>query len=141
MAIRCRAICVFRRGDSILVSFAVDPRSGGCYARVLGGAIEEGERAADAVRREMREELGVEITEPQLLGVLENIFELDGRTWHEIVFVFDADFADAEDRARSALPVNESACIAPATWVPLDAFGDETLPIYPRDVVRLLHGG
>ena len=38
--IRPRAICVFRRGDRILVSFAVDPRTGGRYARTLGGSIE-----------------------------------------------------------------------------------------------------
>ena len=41
--IRPRAICVFRRGDRILVSFAVDPKTGGRYARTIGGAVEFGE--------------------------------------------------------------------------------------------------
>jgi ADP-ribose pyrophosphatase YjhB (NUDIX family) len=138
--IRPRAICVFRRGDRILVSFAIDPRTGGRYARTLGGAIEFGEHAADAIRREMREELGADILNPRLLGVLENIFELQGHRHHEIVFVFDADFADTALYDCVELPVNERACIAPATWVAMDAFGDD-LPIYPRDVIALLRRG
>lgn len=137
--IRPRAICVFRRGDRILVSFAVDPRTGGRYARTLGGAIEFGEHAADAIRREMREELGADILNPRLLGVLENIFELQGHRHHEIIFVFDADFADPTLYDRAALPVIEAACIAPATWVSIDAFGDD-LPIYPRGLIGLLRG-
>ena len=137
-SIRPRAICVFRHGDRILVCFAADPRTGGRYARVLGGAIEFGERAADAIRREIHEELGADIRSPRLLGVLENIFELEGRPWHEIVFVFDAEFTDVSLYDRAGLPVNEAACVAPATWVALDAFGDETLPIYPRGLIDLL---
>jgi ADP-ribose pyrophosphatase YjhB (NUDIX family) len=135
--IRPRAICLFRRGDSILVSFGLDPGTGGQYARTLGGAIEFGERAEDALRREMREELGVEIRDPRLLGVLENIFEIEGRRHHEIIFVFDAALADPALYERTELPVNESACIAPARWMPIAAFGDD-LPIYPRGVIALL---
>ena len=135
--IRPRAICLFRREDSILVAFGLDPRTGGQYARTLGGGIEFGERAEDALRREIREELAADIRDPQLLGVLENIFEIERQRHHEIIFVFDAAFADPALYDRSELPVNESACIAPARWVPIDAFSDE-LPVYPRGVIDLL---
>jgi 8-oxo-dGTP pyrophosphatase MutT (NUDIX family) len=137
-AIRPKAICVFRRGDRILVSFGIDPRTGGRYARALGGAIEFGERAADTIRREIHEELGADIGTPRLLGVLENIFEVEHRHWHEIIFVFDAEFVDATLYERGDLPVNEAACVAPATWVPLDALGDHAMPIYPRGLPDLL---
>ena len=137
--IRPKAICIFSRGDRILVGFAEDPRTGGLYARALGGGIEFGERSDEALRREIREELGAELHDPRLLGVLENIFTLDGKDWHEIVFVFDAVLADESLYDRPSLPVNEAACIAPARWVPLDEFGDDTLPLYPRDLPDLLH--
>ena len=135
--IRPRAICLFRRGDSILVSFGIDPRTGGQYARTLGGAIEFGERAEDAIVREMREELGADIRDPDLLGVLENIFEIEGRQCHEIIFVFDAAFGDPALYDRTELPVKETACIAPARWVRIDQFGDD-LPIYPPGLIDLL---
>ncbi len=136
--IRPRAICLFRRGDRILVSLAVDPRNGGRYARTLGGAIAFGERSEDAIRREIREELGAEIREPRLLGVLENIFTLQTRQYHEIVFVYDAEFADASWYDRGDLPVNEAACVDPARWVPLSALGGDSLPLYPKGLVDLL---
>ena len=136
--IRPRAICLFRRGDRILVSFATDPRTGGVYARTLGGAIEFGERAEDAIRREIREELDADLRAPRLLGVLENIFEIAGQQRHEIIFVFDAEFADATLYDRGELPVNEAACIAPARWVPIDELGDDGMPIYPKQLVTWL---
>jgi 8-oxo-dGTP diphosphatase len=66
--IRPKAVCIFRRGDRILVGFAEDPRTGGLYARALGGGIEFGERSHDALRREIREELGAEILPQAFLG-------------------------------------------------------------------------
>jgi ADP-ribose pyrophosphatase YjhB (NUDIX family) len=120
------------------VSFARDPRNGGRYARTIGGGVEVGERTEQALRREIREELGAEIERPHLLGVLENIFTIEGRQQHEIVFVYDAQFADPSFADRHQMPVNEAACIAPATWVPLSEFGDDTLPLYPRELMMLL---
>ena len=136
--IRPRVVCVFRRADAILVAFALDPRTGGRYARTLGGAVEFGETSEQALRREIREELGAEIAAPRLLGVLENIFTIEGRERHEIVFVYDAQFADPAWHARVEIPVNEDACVTPAVWVPVTSLGDDGVPVYPRDLPRLL---
>jgi 8-oxo-dGTP pyrophosphatase MutT (NUDIX family) len=136
--IRARAICIFRRGDTVLVAFALDPRNGSRYARTLGGAIEFGEHSADALRREIREELGAEIAKPRLLGVLENIFSIEGIDRHELVFVYDAEFADPEWNARTEIPVNEAACVTPASWVPIASLGDDGVPVYPRELPQLL---
>jgi ADP-ribose pyrophosphatase YjhB (NUDIX family) len=136
--IRIRVICVFRRGDTILVSVARDPRNGGRYARTIGGGVHVGERTEEALRREIREELGAEIDRPRLLGVLENIFTIEERQVHEIVFVYDAEFADPAFAERCEIEVNEAACIAPATWVPISALGEDRLPLYPRDLPMLL---
>lgn len=106
--IRPIAICLFRDGHRILVSDGVDPGTGSPYCRPLGGGIEFGERAQDAIVRETREELGAEIREIRLLGVLENLFTLDGQEGHEIVFVFDARFVDESLYALAALPFREA---------------------------------
>ena len=81
------------RDSALLVSEETDP-DGQLFHRPLGGHVEFGEYARDTVYREFREEIGQALTGVRLAGVLENIFEWDGATQHEIVFVFTAAFAD-----------------------------------------------
>ena len=45
---------------------------------VPGGAVQVGEHSADAVRREVREELGIDCTVRQLAFVGEHLFEAHG---------------------------------------------------------------
>ncbi|NIR81563.1 MAG: NUDIX domain-containing protein, partial [Gemmatimonadetes bacterium] len=92
--IRVIAVCVFRKGNRILVGQAYDDVKDEGFFRPLGGSIQAGETAAEAVRREIREELRLEISEPVQLGVLENIFTFRGEPGHEYVVVFDAELAD-----------------------------------------------
>lgn len=92
--IRPIAICLFRDGDRILVSEGFDTVKQTYYYRPLGGGIEYGETSRTAVAREIREELGLETENLQLLGVIENIFIYEGEQGHEIVFVFDGEFSD-----------------------------------------------
>jgi ADP-ribose pyrophosphatase YjhB (NUDIX family) len=86
--IRPLAIAVIRRGGELLVFEAYDSHKREVYHRPLGGEIDFGEPAADAVRRELREELGSDLLDVRRLGVVETIFTYEGEPWHEIVFVF-----------------------------------------------------
>lgn len=138
--IRPKAVCVIRRGDEILVSGAVDSVKGERFYGPLGGGIEFGEYAADAVRRELMEELGAELADVRLLAVVENIFTYEGRPGHEIVFVFLARFADASLYERDELRWTESDGTEwLAEWHPLDYFDEGGPPLYPsglRDLLR-----
>ena len=137
--IRVLAIAVFRAGDRILLARGVDPVSGEAFHRPLGGGVEFGERAADALRREIAEELGAAIEEPRLLGVLENRFEYAGGPRHEIVFVFDARFSDTSLYDRSALPVIEAGTgWEDARWISLQALSDGSERITPDGLLPLL---
>ena len=62
------------RDGRILVGHAYDAVKQDHYCRPLGGGIEFGERGADAIVREIREELGAEIEDVRRLGTLENLF-------------------------------------------------------------------
>lgn len=53
-----------------------------------GGRIETMEASEVALRREMREELGCDITIERLLWVVENFFEYEGKSAHEIGFYY-----------------------------------------------------
>jgi ADP-ribose pyrophosphatase YjhB (NUDIX family) len=54
-----------------------------------GGRVELGEPAADTLRREMQEEIGVEVEVGRLLWLIENFFVYEGKRWHEIAFYFE----------------------------------------------------
>jgi 8-oxo-dGTP pyrophosphatase MutT (NUDIX family) len=53
-----------------------------------GGRAEMGEPAAQTLRREMREELSVEVDVIRPLWIVENFFDFDGRRCHELGFYF-----------------------------------------------------
>jgi 8-oxo-dGTP pyrophosphatase MutT (NUDIX family) len=99
--VRPKVVCVFRRGDELLLSESPDSVEGDTFFGPPGGEIEFGETAAAAARREMMEELGERVSTTSLLGVLENIFVYEGQTGHEIVFVFETRFEDPSLYERS----------------------------------------
>lgn len=131
--IRPIAIAVVRRDDgALLVTSAVDPATGRTYVRSPGGGIEPGERAAEAVVRELREELGVEAAAPRRLDVIEHVFAYGGGTFHEHVFVFRVALA-----ADAALPAATDAG-HPVWWLPADRFDDPTIDLVPAGLPALL---
>ncbi len=52
-----------------------------------GGSVEFGETLADALRREMREEYGIEIQVGELLDVVDHILPLEGQHWISPTFI------------------------------------------------------
>ena len=52
-----------------------------------GGSVELGERLANALRREIREEYGVEIEVGELLDVVDHILPEEGQHWVSPTFI------------------------------------------------------
>jgi 8-oxo-dGTP pyrophosphatase MutT (NUDIX family) len=128
MGIRILAICVFRNGNRILVRHGIDGADRSQFFRPLGGGVELGERTAEALTREIREETRHEIHSLELLGVLENLFTFEGRHGHEIVFVFDARFADPAAYEASVPGTDDDGEHFEAEWLALSSFtGDRKL--------------
>ena len=136
--IRPKAICVCRRGADVLVGRGYDRVKRETYYCPPGGGIEFGERAADAVRREFREELDAELTDVALLGVLENVFTYEDTPGHEIMFVFEGRLTDPALYARDELLGVENGAEYVACWLPLDHFGPGGPPLYPEGLLDLL---
>jgi 8-oxo-dGTP pyrophosphatase MutT (NUDIX family) len=138
--VRVIAVCVFRRGDTILVEESRDETKGETFYRPLGGEVEFRESSRDATVREIREEIGAEITNVRFLGVLESLFTFEGESGHEIVMVYEADFADRSFCEREIIEGRESQG-APITarWMPLADFeSQDAPPLYPDGLARLL---
>jgi 8-oxo-dGTP pyrophosphatase MutT (NUDIX family) len=135
--IRVVAIGVVRRGEEILVFEGYDPSKGQTFFRPLGGGIEFGETAAEALAREFREEIGTELEDVCDLGTIENIYVYDGHPGHEIVRVFEARLAASELYGRDQWDVQlEGGSICRVLWKHLAAFSDA--PLYPDGLLDLL---
>lgn len=136
--IRPVVLCVFHHEGRILVYEGHDPVERRRYCRPLGGGIEFGETSAQALAREVREELGAEITDLREIGTLENLFTRLGEPGHEIVRVYDAAFADPGLYKRPFLPgVESDGATFEALWRGRPHFS-AAMPLLPNGLADLL---
>jgi len=137
--IRPLALGVFTYKNQILVHKGYDRVKKQSYYRSLGGGIEFGETGAEALAREIQEELGQEICDIRYLGMLENIFTFEDEPGHEIVLMYDATFVDPTVYQKTKLKGTEGENISFfATWLPLKEFADGRGPLYPPGLYELL---
>ncbi|GIN85905.1 NUDIX hydrolase [Heyndrickxia sporothermodurans] len=137
--IRPIVICVFRNNEFILVAEGKDPKSGEYYYRPIGGGIEYGERSSEALIREVKEELGADICNLQLLGTVENIFTYNGDLGHEIVQVYDAQFIDRKFYNRETFSgIEDDGTQFKVMWKTITEFKQGTLKLVPEEIHDLL---
>lgn len=72
------------RGEQVLLH----QLQGDSFWTLPGGRVEFGEEASIALVREMREKLSAEVRVGRLVWVVENFFELNGKSCHEFGFHF-----------------------------------------------------
>lgn len=136
--IRPLAICLLRQGDRLLLHEGVDTVRGIRFGRPLGGGIDFGETSREAVIREIREELGAEITDVELLGILESIYVYEGAPGHEIVFVYSGRFVDESLYERESLTVTEGKRQFEAHWRSPADLQQESILLVPEGLADLL---
>jgi ADP-ribose pyrophosphatase YjhB (NUDIX family) len=78
-----RVGCLAFHEDMILLE-----RSPEGYWFVPGGRVAFGEFSKDAVLREMKEELSINLDNVEWAGLVENYFTLDGERFHEIAIFY-----------------------------------------------------
>jgi ADP-ribose pyrophosphatase YjhB (NUDIX family) len=113
--------------------------AGSEFHRLLGGGIEMGEHSEVAVLREITEELGVTITAPRLLGVLESTFTYNGQPRHEVAFIYAADLPDTEVIPSGGSWFADDGSPIWVEWRPIDD-AQHALPLYPEGLSRLTPG-
>lgn len=139
--IRPIAICVFLRENKILVTEGRDPVKVETFYRPLGGGIEFGESSEETVRREIMEEIDVEVDDESLryLGALENIFMFNGSPGHEIVLVYDGGLKEPEWYQQAVIWGKEAnGEDIRSVWKDLDEFITGKSILYPTGLVKML---
>ena len=122
------------RNGHLLAEEGEDTVKGSAYLRAIGGGIEFGETAEAALRREFREELGMELDDVWLLGVVENIFEYEGSPGHQIAHVFAVESTDIDSIALDAQlhVLDEGSSVR---WINIEQLNR---PLYPEGAGALL---
>jgi ADP-ribose pyrophosphatase YjhB (NUDIX family) len=120
------------------VADPTDGRPG--FHRFVGGGIRFGEGSDEAVEREFREELAVEVEAGPTLCTVENLFSYDGEPGHELVVVREVSFVHpgAYDRDRFSGVDAGGAVEYEAYWQSLAELRATEEPLYPEGIALLL---
>ena len=135
--IRASTICVIRHGDRILAAPGY-AGSKGVFYRPLGGEINFGEHSRQAIRRELREEIQVDITEPRYLGVIENFYTLFDVPQHELVIIYEAELVDSSLYEVPSMQGDEGGRAFRVEWVSLSEFTEGRASLFPDGLLDML---
>lgn len=134
--IRPIVLGIVKKGNKILVSEGYDKTKNETFYRSIGGGIEFLENSKDALKREFKEELSININVGEFLGISENIFTYNGKSAHELVLFYNVDIKDSDYKEK--YHIVDDNCETDAMWIDIDNFVNGELKIYPEEMFRYL---
>jgi len=138
--IRILALGVIQDGKRIFISKGYDPAKQQTFYRAMGGGVEFGETSDEALRREFWEEIQAELTNIRYLGCLENLFTYNDQPGHELLQLYQCDFADPRFYQLEELTFAEGQRQKTALWVDIEQLKTGELRLVPEkflDYVQL----
>jgi 8-oxo-dGTP pyrophosphatase MutT (NUDIX family) len=137
--IRVIVLGLIRDGDRLFVSEGYDSVKQQYFYRALGGGVEFGETSLAALQREFQEEISAELINIQYLGCIENLFIYNDRPGHELVQLYQCDFADPQFYQTESLMFQDDDCSAQkALWLNIEQFKTGMLRLVPEQILNYL---
>lgn len=137
--IRGKVIGLAKHNSKLLVFEVLDDQGnlkGWCP---IGGGIDFGEKAEDALIREINEELKCNVTITGKSIVCENIFEHHGSTGHEIIFAFPIKLSDQHIYSNTRFQIREERGSTHwVEWVPIEQFEKNEAILFPSILINKL---
>lgn len=134
--IRPIVLGIAKNNKRILVSEGYDKVKNKAFYRCLGGGIEFQETSQEALKREFKEELSIDITVEEFCGISENIFTFQGKKGHEIVFFYNIKIKDED--YKEIYPKIDDDGEDVAIWVDIDEFKSHKKILYPEEILKYL---
>ncbi len=134
--IRPIVLGIVKRENKILVSKGYDKVKNEVFYRSIGGGIEFLENSKDALKREFKEELNIDIIVGEFLGIAENIFTYNGKNAHELILFYNVDIKDNDYKEK--YHIIDDNCETDAMWIDINRFKNKELKIYPEQMFKYL---
>ena len=137
--IQCVSIGLISNKSDLLVYQVTDQVSNNSFFRLIGGHIEFGESAVEALKREFKEEIDQEIININSLGVFENIFFYKGKEQHEFVSLFSCDFSNKEMyKKKEIIGYEGPSRTFNARWIDINQFKNNHKILYPDQILKYI---
>jgi len=139
--IRTKVIGIAKHNEKILMCEVLDDKcslKGWCP---LGGEVNFGETVEAALKREIYEELGCDITIVGPSIVCENLFDHEEAKGHEIVFAFPIKLNNEELYAKNRFQISEDkGSLHWVEWVPVQKFESSQAIFFPPELQSRILG-
>ena len=113
-----------------------DTRKNNHYC-IPGGRIELGENSEETIKREIREEMQKEIEIKKYSGIIENFFILNEKKYHELFFIYNAEFTNEQDKKINTTMSNqEGKDYLVYEWIDIDKI--EEYNVLPKCIKTIL---
>jgi 8-oxo-dGTP pyrophosphatase MutT (NUDIX family) len=145
--IRVIVLALIRDGNRIFVSEGYDAAKHSYFYRALGGGVEFGETSSVALEREFQEEIQAKLTNIRYLTCIENLFIYNDQQGHEIIQLYQCDFADSRFYQIESLTFAETPSLTfpetpkrehQALWVDIAKFQSGELRLVPEIFLQYL---
>ena len=134
--IRPIVLGIVKKENKILVSEGYDKVKDEVFYRSIGGGIEFLENSKEALKREFKEELNIDINIGSFLGINENIFNYNGKNAHELILFYNVEIKDKDYKEK--YHIIDDNCETDAMWIDIDKFKNRELKIYPEQMFEYL---
>ena len=124
------------KDNKLLVSEGFDNVKKQTFYRCLGGGIEFLEKSTDALKREFKEEINIDIVIKDFLGISENIFTYEGKNAHELVFYYNINILDKDYKEEYV--VTDDNGQSKAVWIDINEFKSRNKILYPQEVFKYI---
>ena len=135
--IRPIVLGIVKKENKILVSEGYDEVKNEVFYRSIGGGIEFLEDSKEALKREFKEELNIDISIGDFLGIAENIFTYNGKDAHELILFYNVDIKDKDYKEK--YHIIDDNCETDAMWIDINKFKNKELKLYPEQMFKYLN--
>ena len=134
--IRPIVLGIVKKENKILVSEGYDEVKNKVFYRSIGGGIEFLEDSKEALKREFKEELNIDISVGDFLGIAENIFTYNGKNAHELILFYNVNIKNEDYKEK--YHIIDDNCETDAMWIDINKFKNKELKIYPEQIFKYL---